>query len=80
MPMPNRARELQLREELNRWAEAGRGEAMEEHHLPIVGPTLALMDLQPADRVLDLGCGNGHEAITGVVFVPTDWFKDLGRS
>ncbi|HMD83367.1 MAG TPA: methyltransferase domain-containing protein [Terriglobia bacterium] len=59
MTMPNRAPELQLREEFNRWAEAGRGEEMEESHLPIVAPTLTLMDLQPADRVLDVGCGSG---------------------
>ena len=59
MTMPNRAPEVQLREEFNRWAEAGRGEEMEESHLPIVEPTLALMDLQPADRVLDVGCGSG---------------------
>jgi ubiquinone/menaquinone biosynthesis C-methylase UbiE len=48
-----------LREEFNRWAEEGRGEDMEEHHLPIVEPTLALMDLQAADRILDVGCGSG---------------------
>ena len=48
-----------LREEFNRWAQAGRGEEMEHSHLPIVEPTLALMELQPADRVLDLGCGSG---------------------
>jgi len=54
----NTGKEL-LREEFNRWAEAGRGEEMEESHLPIVEPTLALMDLQPADRVLDVGCGSG---------------------
>ncbi len=59
MTMPNRAPELQLREEFNRWAEAGRGEEMENHHLPIVLPTLALMNLQPADRVLDVGSGSG---------------------
>src|SRR5208283_338656 len=59
MTMPNRAPELQLREEFNRWAEAGRGEEMEESHLPIVAPTLTLMDLQPSDRVLDVGCGSG---------------------
>ncbi len=32
---------------------------MEESHLPIVEPTLALMSLQSADRVLDIGCGSG---------------------
>ncbi len=57
--MAGGAGEQQLREEFNRWAEAGRGEEMEENHLPIVEPTLALMDLQPADRVLDVGCGSG---------------------
>jgi SAM-dependent methyltransferase len=59
MTMPNPAPERELREEFNRWAEAGRGEEMEEHHLPIVIPTLALMDLQPADCLLDVGCGSG---------------------
>jgi len=59
MTMPKRAPGLQLREEFNRWAQAGRAERMEESHLPIVLPTLALMDLQPADRLLDLGCGSG---------------------
>ena len=51
--------ELQLKEEFNRWAKEGCCEAMEDHHLPIVTPTLALMDLQPEDSVLDLGCGTG---------------------
>ena len=32
---------------------------MEESHLPIVVPMLALMNLQSADRVLDVGCGSG---------------------
>jgi ubiquinone/menaquinone biosynthesis C-methylase UbiE len=59
MTVPDRASELQLQEEFNRWAEEGRGEGMEEHHLPIVEPTLALMNLQPADCVLDVGCGSG---------------------
>lgn len=57
--MPDTEREQQLREEFNRWAEAGRGEEMEAHHLPIAEPALALMNLQPADRVLDVGCGSG---------------------
>jgi len=48
-----------LREEFNRWAEAGRGEGMEQDHLPITLPVLQKMRLAPADNVLDLGCGSG---------------------
>jgi SAM-dependent methyltransferase len=57
--MPTSMKEKQLREEFNRWAEAGRGEEMEQHHWPIVEPTLELMNLQPSDGVLDVGCGTG---------------------
>jgi len=48
-----------LREEFNRWAEAGRGDGMEQDHLPITLPVLEKMALKPADNVLDLGCGSG---------------------
>jgi len=48
---------LQL--EFNRWAEEGRGEEMERHHLPITEPVVRMMALKPGDRVLDLGCGAG---------------------
>src|SRR2546423_1467748 len=48
-----------LQTEFNQWASAGRGDEMESHHSDITDQTLALMDLQPADRVLDLGCGTG---------------------
>jgi SAM-dependent methyltransferase len=48
-----------LREEFNRWAEAGRGEGMEQEHLPIVLPLLARMRPSPDDNVLDVGCGSG---------------------
>jgi len=57
--MPNPTRDENLREEFNRWAEAGRGEEMEERHLPITLPVLDLMQLAPDDNVLDLGCGAG---------------------
>ncbi len=57
--MRDTAREVQLREEFNRWATSGRGEEMADHHLPIVLPMLALMDLQPSERLLDAGCGAG---------------------
>ena len=49
----------QLRDEFNRWAESGRGEAMQDDHLPIVLPTLDRMQLAPDDNVLDVGCGAG---------------------
>jgi arsenite methyltransferase len=48
-----------LREEFNRWAEAGRGKGMEEDHLPITLPVLGKMRLEPTDSVLDVGCGSG---------------------
>lgn len=49
----------QLQQEFNQWAAAGRGDDMEEHHSDITDQTIALMDLKPDDRVLDLGCGTG---------------------
>jgi arsenite methyltransferase len=57
--MSSTLQEQQLRDEFNRWAEAGRGDHMEKEHLPIVLPTLELMELEPTDRVLDVGCGTG---------------------
>ena len=53
------ATEEKLREEFNRWAEAGRGEEMEREHRRIAEQTLELMGLQPTDNVLDIGCGSG---------------------
>jgi SAM-dependent methyltransferase len=48
-----------LREEFNRWAEAGRGEQMEESHLPITLPVLDRMRIRAEDNILDVGCGAG---------------------
>jgi arsenite methyltransferase len=48
-----------LREEFNRWAEAGKGEEMERHHLDITEKTIRMMELRPGERILDLGCGAG---------------------
>src|SRR5258708_2346122 len=48
-----------LQQEFNQWAEAGRGDEMENHHSDITEQTIARMDLKPTDRVLDLGCGTG---------------------
>jgi SAM-dependent methyltransferase len=47
-----------LQQEFNQWAEAGRGDEMEDHHSDITEQTIVLMDLKPTDRVLDLGCGD----------------------
>src|SRR6266700_683321 len=55
----NTEADKQLQQEFNQWAEAGRGDEMESHHSDITEQTIALMDLKPADRVLDLGCGTG---------------------
>ena len=48
-----------LREEFNRWAEAGRGEGMEEGHLPIVLPVLDQMNLARDENIFDVGSGAG---------------------
>ncbi|MGH9670107.1 MAG: class I SAM-dependent methyltransferase [Terriglobales bacterium] len=48
-----------LQQEFNRWAEEGRGEEMEKHHLNITEQTIRRMELRPGERVLDLGCGAG---------------------
>jgi ubiquinone/menaquinone biosynthesis C-methylase UbiE len=48
-----------LQREFNEWAAAGRGDEMESHHSDITEQTLALMDIQPGDRILDVGCGTG---------------------
>ncbi|MGH9773934.1 MAG: class I SAM-dependent methyltransferase [Candidatus Acidiferrales bacterium] len=49
----------QLKTEFNRWAESGRGEAMEHDHWPITEPVLEQMRIAPTDNLLDVGCGAG---------------------
>ncbi len=49
----------QLREEFNRWADSGKGESMEHEHWPITKPVLGLMQIDPTDNILDVGCGAG---------------------
>ena len=52
-------RDEKLQQEFNRWAEAGEGPKMENHHLDITEKTIRRMNLRPGERVLDLGCGSG---------------------
>jgi arsenite methyltransferase len=59
-----------LREEFNRWAEAGRGEGMERDHLPITLPVLQKMRLVATDNLLDVGCGSGWLARRLATLVP----------
>jgi arsenite methyltransferase len=51
--------EQTLREEFDRWAAEGRGEGMENDHLPLALPMLARMDLRADENVFDAGCGSG---------------------
>lgn len=57
--MANPGTDVETRNEFNRWAAAGRGEEMENHHLPITLPVLEMMQIEPQDAILDLGCGSG---------------------
>src|ERR1700731_754626 len=59
MPEKQHTPDENLQQEFNRWAEAGEGEKMENHHLNITEKTLRHMNLRPGERVLDLGCGSG---------------------
>ena len=62
MPEKQHTPDESLQQEFNRWAEAGEGEKMENHHLNITEKTLRHMNLRPGERVLDLGCGSGAAA------------------
>jgi ubiquinone/menaquinone biosynthesis C-methylase UbiE len=56
--LPSQA-DQKIQNEFNQWAAAGKGDEMEDHHSSITDQTLALMDIQPSDHILDLGCGTG---------------------
>lgn len=57
--MTEQATNEQLREEFNRWADAGKGESMEHEHWPITRPVVERMHIAPTDNILDVGCGAG---------------------
>src|SRR5215831_10101417 len=48
-----------IRREFNRWAAQGRGRGMEKSHWDITRQLMELMNVQPDDNVIDLGCGVG---------------------
>ena len=48
-----------LREEFNQWVFDGRSSALESHHRSFVEDTIQRMNLQPRDRILEVGCGEG---------------------
>lgn len=50
--------EATLRAEFNRWAQEGRGGDMERRR-PLMEKVIGLMQVQPKDRLLDVGCGSG---------------------
>src|SRR5271165_779596 len=59
MPEKSLTPDEKLQQEFNRWAVAGEGPKMENHHLDITAKTIRRMNLRPGERVLDLGCGSG---------------------
>src|SRR3954470_23452722 len=59
MPDTSPTPDEKLQQEFNKWAAAGEGPKMENHHLDITEKTIRLMNLRPGERVLDLGCGSG---------------------
>lgn len=59
MPEKSLTPDEKLQQEFNRWAVAGEGPKMENHHLDITAKTIRRMELRPGERVLDLGCGSG---------------------
>ena len=59
MPDKPQTPDDKLQQEFNRWAAAGEGPKMEQHHRNITEKAIRLMNLRPGERVLDLGCGSG---------------------
>jgi ubiquinone/menaquinone biosynthesis C-methylase UbiE len=48
-----------LREEFNQWVRDGRSSALESHHRCFVEDMISRMSIQPRDRILEIGCGEG---------------------
>src|SRR3954453_1534057 len=48
-----------IRREFNRWAVQGRPRGIEKSHWEITRELIEMMNVQPHDNVVDLGCGVG---------------------
>jgi len=48
-----------LRQEFNQWVHDGRSSALESHHRSFAEDTISLMGIEPRDRILEIGCGEG---------------------
>ncbi|HWP84763.1 MAG TPA: methyltransferase domain-containing protein [Terriglobia bacterium] len=48
-----------LRQEFNQWAQDGPAAALELHHRGFFEPVIHRMEIQPAERILEIGCGEG---------------------
>ena len=59
MPDKPQSPDEKLQHEFNRWAEAGEGPPLEQHHLATTEKAIRRMNLRSGERVLDLGCGSG---------------------
>jgi len=51
--------EEHLREQFNQWATSGLAAEMEGWHRPVTEKLIDRMDLQPHERILEIGCGEG---------------------
>ena len=58
----NASADEQLRVEFNEWARDGKGESMERGHRPVGEQAIARLDVSPAAKILDVGCGSGWAA------------------
>ena len=59
-----------LREEFNQWVLDGRSASLESHHLGFVEDVMQRMNVQPRDRILEVGCGEGWAARRLASLVP----------
>jgi len=59
-----------LREEFNQWVRDGRSSELESHHRCFVEDMISQMNVQPRDRILEIGCGEGWASRDLAALVP----------